>query len=562
MEFTVRDMLKADMFAEAKLLGGEEGLDNEILGVTIIEAPDIVKFISGGEVLLTGFYAFQSCTVEEFQEYIKELSMKKVSALAMKRGRDVDYIEEKIRILLEFAKNEAVPILEIPFELSFRDILKMVMEHLFNDEVRRLKYFKTTHDNFTALSLSFHSTENGIGKILNVLEKLIGNPVALFNQNMDCLATTDKRIEKLVLSGQAEECPPVFYSHYLYLKQKVVLPGDTAGGYEQYLVKLKVMYNMKMYLVVTTLNNPMSSMDYIAIENAVTALKQELFRQQSIGELEKKFQNDIMNNLLNGKVRSNQEILKDIHMLGIPINANYRVLVLGLRNEVPEDMEDVNDKMKYVSILHDAAVNEFRNSKIQSDVDKVTIIQRIEMGQKQEDYRKELKDTAERIQKRILRKNKKWRIRIGVGKEVEGILNISESFEEAGDSLKYIDILGENNRDGMSKIMFFSDMGIFRLLCELDKPEELMEYIPECLQKLYHYKKHQRHDLLITLNTYLDRNQNLTRTAQDLYIHYKTAAYRIERITEITGIDFDNPSEVLAVRIGLIVYKMVENLKK
>ena len=44
--------------------------------------------------------------------------------------------------------------------------------------------------------------------------------------------------------------------------------------------------------------------------------------------------------------------------------------------------------------------------------------------------------------------------------------------------------------------------------------------------------------------------------------HYKTAAYRIERISQITGIDFDNPNEVLSVRIGLVVCKMMENLKK
>ena len=39
---------------------------------------------------------------------------------------------------------------------------------------------------------------------------------------------------------------------------------------------------------------------------------------------------------------------------------------------------------------------------------------------------------------------------------------------------------------------------------------------------------------------------------------YKTAVYRIEKIEKITGIDFDNANEVLAVRIGLVVYKMIE----
>ena len=214
MGFTVRDMLKMDIFREAELLGGREGLGNEVMGATIIEAPDIVRFINGGEVLLTGFYAFQSCSVEEFRKYVDDLSMKKVSAIAVKRKEHVEYIEEKLRILLEYAEEHIVPVFEVSYELSFREMLKLIMERLFSEEVKRLKYFKSTHDNFTALSLSFPSAGNGIQKILDVLEKLIGNPVALFNQNMDCLGATESDFHKLVIMEQAEEYHPQFYSNY------------------------------------------------------------------------------------------------------------------------------------------------------------------------------------------------------------------------------------------------------------------------------------------------------------------------------------------------------------
>lgn len=561
MGFTVRDMLKAEIFGDARLLGGKQGLDNEILGVTIIEAPDIVKYISGGEVLLTGFYAFQSCSVKEFEGYIEELSKKKVSAVAVKRKQNVEHIEEKLHILLDYAREHAVPVLEISFGLSFRDILKMIMERLFNDEVRRLKYFKTTHDNFTALSLSFGSTENGIQRILDVLEKLIGNPAALFNQNMDCLAQAEGSVHKFALSKHAEEYEPRFYSNYNYLRQQVRLSEE--GQYtDQLVVKLKVMYSRKMYLVITASRNPFSDLDDIAIENAVTALRQEMFRQNSIEELEEKFQNDIMNHILSGKLHSRQEIERDIKLLGIPMEASYRVLILKLWNKETGEFEKLNEKLQYFSVLRDAVVKEFREVRIRNDVDKVTVIQQIEKGQKQEEYRKELKCTVERIQKRIFEKNSRLVVRVGVGKEVEGVLNISDSYKEAGDSLEFIGILGEQSDNQASSVMFFADMGIFKLLCKLDTAEELSEYIPESLEKLFHYKKQQRGDLILTLNTYLDRNQNLTKTAQELFIHYKTAAYRIDRIVEITGIDFDNPSEVLAVRIGLIVHRMVENIRK
>ena len=36
----------------------------------------------------------------------------------------------------------------------------------------------------------------------------------------------------------------------------------------------------------------------------------------------------------------------------------------------------------------------------------------------------------------------------------------------------------------------------------------------------------------------------------------------MEKIAKITGIDFDNANEILAVRIGLVVYQMIGNYNK
>lgn len=99
MGFTVQDMLDMKLFQKANLLWGKGGIGQEIRGVTIIESPDIVRFISGGEVLLTGLNAFQNCSPEEFRSYIAELAKKKVSALVIKQGRTVDFLEEKMAVI-------------------------------------------------------------------------------------------------------------------------------------------------------------------------------------------------------------------------------------------------------------------------------------------------------------------------------------------------------------------------------------------------------------------------------------------------------------------------------
>ena len=553
MGFSVNDLLLAEELKDAKILGGKEGLDRQIKGVTIIEAPDIVKFINGGEVLLTGLYAFRSCSVEEFQKYINELTKKSVSALIMKRGRKVENADIKIELLLEFANTHGIPVLEVPFEISFRDIMSRIMERLFNEEVTRLKYFKTTHDNFAALALSPDSGNRGADNILDVLAKLIHNPVAVFNQNLSCLAATEDAARILTISKEARTFEPGIYSSYTYLRQE--------GEEPQCLIQVKMSFREKIYLVVTERNQALDVMDCIAAESAITALRFEFSRQYAVTELEKKFQNDIMHNILNGKIHSIGELQKNTTLLGVDINGSYRVIVFGMANE-SMTKGDFKAKVKDTNVLSQAIVHYIKDAKIQNDLDKIVVIQAVDKEQTQEEYRREIKKIVESVQEDVSMHNKHLKVKAGVGKVVDGIIHLPESFKEANEAFMFVDVAGELSEEGSPQAMLFSDLGIFKLLCQLEDPSMLLEYVPEGLQKLYNYKKPQRDDLIVTLKTYLDRNQNLSKTAQELYVHYKTAAYRIEKITKITGIDFDNANAVLAVRIGLVVYKMIENYNK
>ena len=129
-------------------------------------------------------------------------------------------------------------------------------------------------------------------------------------------------------------------------------------------------------------------MDFIAVENAVTALKQELFRQSSLADLEKKFQSDIMNNILNGKVHSIQELRRDSSLLGISMDASYRIIAFNLGYS--SNQVDLNDTVKYTNILNNAIAIEFPNVKIQNDMDRVIVIQEVDPARKQEEYRHEL----------------------------------------------------------------------------------------------------------------------------------------------------------------------------
>ena len=554
MAIYVKDLLMEEEMNGARLISGEEGLDNEIKGVTIIEAPDIVKWINGGEVLLTGLYAFRSCSMEDFKNYIDELVKKKISALILKRGKPVEGAEDKVEYLIQFSGKHTIPILEVPFEISFRDVMSRLMERLFNEEVTRLKYFKTTHDNFSALVLGSESIGVAIDQILDVLAKLIRNPVAAFNRQLDCIGASEGAERSLEIQKDAQSYEPGIYSNYEYLRQQI-------DNRQQYIVKVKLNLRERLYLVITEEEDSFDVMDAIATESAIWALQFELVRQYSVTELEKKFQNDIMHNILNGKIDSISELQKNTSLLGVPINGSFRVIVFGLKGE-DRDKRDFKSKISDTNLLSDAIACQMINVKIYNDLDRIVVVKEVNKEQTQEEYRQEIREIVDKVQAYVSRQDKELQVKAGVGKVVEGVINLPDSFKEANEAFTFVDIAGEISEDGNSQVTLFSDLGIFKLLCQLDNPELLLEYVPEGLQKLYNYTTPQRDDLLITLKTYLDRNLNLSKTAQDLFVHYKTASYRIEKIAKITGVDFDNANEVLAFRIGLVVYKMIEKYNK
>jgi len=71
------------------------------------------------------------------------------------------------------------------------------------------------------------------------------------------------------------------------------------------------------------------------------------------------------------------------------------------------------------------------------------------------------------------------------------------------------------------------------------------------IQILSDYDKLNGSELLPTLKAYLRNNMNAVKTAKALFIHRSTMTYRLERIEELTGIDFKDPQKVLHLMISL-----------
>ncbi len=295
------------------------------------------------------------------------------------------------------------------------------------------------------------------------------------------------------------------------------------------------------------------------LENATINLQDGFLSEFAQDEEKKTYQRDIIQNILNGLL-SSKEMTEAAAQLGMKESDTYRVVDFHTikknvqRKYTKEQLHEVGvivGELTY--LLPDALI--YRN------MDQIVMIQQVDSNQTELEYQKEMEEIEEVIQQSILHRKKDTDFQIGIGKSVEGYQRLKESYHEASQAIKYIEIIRQVTGDKNKSVVNYSNLGFFQIFGKVDDMTELERCIPETLKKLYLYDDEHKGELITTLQMYLRNNQSIKKTAGAMFVHYRTISYRIEKIKQISGINFDNANEVLAVSNGLIIYKMLKEIE-
>jgi DNA-binding PucR family transcriptional regulator len=149
-------------------------------------------------------------------------------------------------------------------------------------------------------------------------------------------------------------------------------------------------------------------------------------------------------------------------------------------------------------------------------------------------------------------KIKALQISIGIGSCWRKLQDLKKSVYKSQKALKVLRIKGSENR-----VCKYSDIGIYRLLFELEKNNEMKVLYEETLGELIAYDKKNSTDLVNTLEALINKDCNLIRTAEALFIHKNTLKYRIKRIEEILQCDLKNLEQILNFSVAFKVGKFL-----
>ncbi|WP_283408233.1 PucR family transcriptional regulator [Anoxynatronum buryatiense] len=146
-------------------------------------------------------------------------------------------------------------------------------------------------------------------------------------------------------------------------------------------------------------------------------------------------------------------------------------------------------------------------------------------------------------QKQKLRNLSHYReVSFGISWPFHHIGDFKRHFNQCIQAIKYAEVLETPDR-----ILEYTDFAYYHLLHSYSGNLSLDHFCHPVLNTLKAYDRVNNSDLYHTLYTYLLCDKNLRQTAANLFIHKNSLTYRLNRIKELTGLDFNHSATIFAL---------------
>ncbi|MDW7671669.1 MAG: PucR family transcriptional regulator ligand-binding domain-containing protein [Bacillota bacterium] len=537
MGLTVREMLASTPFSEYRLLAGGNGLDNQIQGVAILDAPDGYTWTSGREFVISSGYLFHQHP-DLLEEMVHSDQFKMMSGVGIK-DRFIKKIPGEI---LQAFDRQNIPLILIPPDAAWMDIMNHLNVMVMNKNIRQFKIGRINPANYTDLTYQSRKIE----RILSQIEKEMGFPGMLYD------VTTDKAYyssgEFLKLADQLDIhdfwnpafpvmkevlCDNLTMIRYRYMDERYEIP------YSWITVPITVMGKIRAYFVLVEATGLIDFFDQFAIRIGFLLL-QSLFEQflflESIGDFGfEKFVNDILHDTL----ASHDRISHRAADINIDVSNKFYVVLMNQFN--PEVT---------ASAFKDE-INRAFNSAFPFEGIRVCFVSEnsvLLMVPKDETDLDNLQPASiERnslqIRDRLTSAIIGSTFVVGIADTPALVFDLKKSYEQAQQTIKIGSLVFPEKG-----CITYSQLGVLAWIhteeSELRKMMEDMENLL-CLND--------SDELIQTLKMYLRCRMNYSLTAKNMFIHINTVRKRIEQINEMLGIDLDDPISRLKLELFLML---------
>jgi purine catabolism regulator len=563
MPLTLREaMTLVEPLRQARVIGGERGLDNVVQSVNVMEVPDILEWVHPGELLVTTMYPIRD-DAAAIENLVPRLAERGLAGLAV---TPTGYLESFPSAMVKAADELDFPLIELPQKVSFIDIIRPITSEILRLQAGELMQSEEIHRQFIDLVLSggtYRDIAQGIAQrvdrpvtIVDRFRRVLGEGLVLGQSSVYKPFLRDEKSGDHYLSElyQPRTLAPIEGS------EAVLRVADGPAGPVEHVACPVLVGPMVLGEIIVWggWSEAPKSMDLIVIQHGTTVAALKMMEARSIAEAEERFRNEILEGLLSSEAEDRERALQLSSDLGNRLTPPYVVILVepdALRGTLLTQVESLEKRNldsslhlseRYIRLQHAEASFWYQGPRL------VAFLPVSPIGPAE--LRARLVETLQRVCDRIRSENDPYTVSMGVSPAVFELGDFRIGYECARQSLQ---IGSARATRGAGRVTHFEDLGLFRIVSMAENPASLERFCLDVIGPLVAYDQKNDTNLVETVRTFLEQNQNSTKTARLLYIHYNTLRYRLERAREILGDFLENPQQRLEIELALQLYPLI-----
>ena len=512
------------------IVAGGEGLDAPVRWATVVSPDGSLPYLEGHDLLLL------MPGVPNSETLITQ---------AVKAGAAVLVTLEPLpTVTLATAQLLKLPVLLLPPNSRVREVERAVLGLLLDRQGSTERRSVQIYQQLVALA----AENSGLDRIIHELARLIDKAVVVQDKRLHVqvvavpprmAATWDALNDALT----ARDALPTSFQdrHRLPLQTTPTILESIANTDLSRLVTPIVNQNVgRGYLSFIAPTADFTEVDTLVNRHAAVVCALEMARAKAISEIEKRLRGDFLDSLMLGSLSENEAIAEGdrfghdmstphialvIAWQGVkhPSNRRLETLINGLLSRRPQT---------FFTRLHE---NELRLFYAIDSANPIATARQL----------------AADIQTAARREYPDGRLAIGIGSLAARVSSWRTSYREAAQAADL------SQRLKAETPLYIADLGIYTFLTNTGYRDDLLALRDRTIGQLINQEERQHTDLLLTLEAFFQTHGNQTQTAELLNVHRNTLGYRLNRITEMTGLDLDQPDVRLAVQLALKIHRLL-----
>jgi len=530
----VNELLSIPHLEGMIIIAGESGTDREVESVNMMDAPDIIHYLHQNELLITTAYHFKD-EPHLLTVLVKAMAEQGCAGLGIKTKRFLDKVPEEAIIL---ANQLAIPIIELPLELSLGEIVNHTLRAILDQRASELTLALETHKQFTNIIMQ----GKGIGLLLQDLSQLIHRPVQLINHHFKPIYQPNTNLDfPLLLDGL--KIPSLMTSP---ISISVRSTKQTWTLFPVHISEKK-----KGFLMLIGEIEKTDHLTSLMIEQATNVISFALMKENALRQQERSIRNDFFLHFSDGTFTSQQEIIGRAAEFSLKNDQKY-ICVVG-KIDRDEHLPTYTERLEKADDIYDFIEGEVSviTPKIHFFTQGESCILLFEVEENISNPGAYCESALLQLQEKVLNY---------FGNTISfGVSNVSHTFLDVKNAYK--DALDALSQGQLSKrtayIQTYHTKDVMELL-RMVPQDDLKNFYTFTLSRFAETKIEEEQSLLDTLSVYLETHCQISETAKRLFVHRNTVVYRIEKCEEILGKSLKDSETTMQIRLALRIRSLLE----